>query len=170
MGPYWHAVDTIGTSSAIDSTSAFGSPSKREVRTAVDLYRGRWAGNLIFSSGFVFAFEETQVMKALAVDSGVPASAIVLETRAANTHENVLFSRDLAEARQWKRILLVSSPYHMRRALLTWRKAAPSIEVVAAPVPASQFYTHGRGASLEQIRGIGQEYAAILMYWWRGWI
>ena len=109
-------------------------------------------------------------MKALAVDNGVPASAIVLEMRAANTHENVEFSRDLVEARQWRRILLVSSPYHMRRALLTWRKAAPSIEVGAAPVPASQFYMHERGASLDQIRGIAQEYAAIAMYWWRGWI
>ena len=24
--------------------------------------------------------------------------------------------------------------------------------------------------SLEQMRGIAQEYAAIVMYWWRGWI
>jgi len=64
----------------------------------------------------------------------------------------------------------VSSPYHMRRALLTWHKAAPGIAAIAAPATASQFYAHDRGASLEQMRGIGQEYAAIVMYWWRGWI
>jgi len=37
-------------------------------------------------------------------------------------------------------------------------------------VPASQFYEHGRGASLDQIRGIAQELAAIITYWWRGWL
>ena len=64
----------------------------------------------------------------------------------------------------------MSSPYHMRRALLTWRKVAPDIDVVPTPVQDSQFYAHERGATLEQMRGIAQEYAAIVMYWWRGWI
>jgi hypothetical protein len=41
----------------------------------------------VFSSGFVFAFPEAEIMRALAVDNGVPASAIELETRAANTHK-----------------------------------------------------------------------------------
>ncbi len=49
----------------------------------------------------------------------------------------------------------------MRRATLTWRKVAPEIEVVPTPVPESQFYAHTRGASLEQIRGILHEYAAL---------
>ena len=109
-------------------------------------------------------------MRALAIDNGVPAAAIELETHAANTHENVEFSRRILDAHGWRRILLVSSPYHMRRALLTWRKAAPGVTVVPTPPPVSQFYAHERGASLEQMRGIAQEYAAIVTYWMRGWI
>ena len=42
--------------------------------------------------------------------------------------------------------------------------------LTATPVPTSQFYTHGRGASFEQIKGIVHEYVAIVVYWWRGWI
>ena len=57
----------------------------------------------------------------------------------------------------------------MRRALLTWRGAAPEVTVVPTPVPSSQFYAHSTGASFEQIRGILQEYAAIVAYWLRGW-
>ena len=90
--------------------------------------------------------------------------------RPKNTYENVELTRRILDQRGWKRILLVSSPYHMRRALLTWNQVAPGITVVPAPVPQSQFYTHGWGASLEQIRGILREYAAIVAYWWRGWI
>jgi len=67
-------------------------------------------------------------------------------------------------------VLLVSSPYHMRRALLVWRKVAPDVHVIPAPPPKSQFYDHARGASLEQIRAILHEYLAIVGYWSRGWI
>jgi uncharacterized SAM-binding protein YcdF (DUF218 family) len=75
----------------------------------------------------------------------------------------------LAEQR-WNRVLLVSSPYHMRRALLSWHKTAPGVKVIASPVSKSQFYTHEGAANLDQIRGITHEYAAIVAYWLRGWI
>ena len=58
----------------------------------------------------------------------------------------------------------------MRRALLVWRKQAPDVEVVATPAQQSQFYDHTRGATLEQVRGILQEYLAIFAYWRRGWL
>ena len=94
----------------------------------------------------------------------------MLETKAANTYQNVTYVRDLAKAQGWDEVLLVSSPYHMRRAVWTWRKLAPDIAVVPTPVPTSQFYAHGRGASIEQLRGLLQEYVAIAVYWWRGWL
>jgi uncharacterized SAM-binding protein YcdF (DUF218 family) len=109
-------------------------------------------------------------MKAVAVDNGVPADAIVLEEQARNTFENVEFTRRILHEQGWSRILLVSSPYHMRRATMTWEQLAPGITVVPTPVPQSQFYTHSWGASLEQIRGIVHEYAALVDYWRRGWI
>jgi len=147
-----------------------GGGYQERVKQAADLYRLGFANHVIFSSGFAFAFREAEVMRALAIDNGVPASAIELETSAANTHENVVFSRRILDEHGWRRILLVSSPYHMRRALLTWRKAAPEIAVVATPPPKSQFYAHDRGASLDQMRGIAQEYTAIVWYWLRGWV
>ena len=147
-----------------------GGGYQERVKEAVDLYKAGYAGRMIFSSGFVFAFPEAEIMRSLAVSNGVPASAIQLETHAANTYQNVLLTRTIAESNGWHHVLLVSSPYHMRRAVLTWRRVAPGIEVTPTPVPVSQFYEHGYGASLDQIRGIAQEYAAIVTYWWRGWI
>jgi uncharacterized SAM-binding protein YcdF (DUF218 family)/glycosyltransferase involved in cell wall biosynthesis len=147
-----------------------GGGFQERVTQAVELYRAGHAPRLIFSSGYVFTLREAEVMKAVAVDNGVPATAIVLEERAANTYENVAFTRQILAEHGWRRVLLVSSPYHMRRAMLTWRRQGPDIEVVPTPVPASQFYAHERGASLEQIRGILHEYVALVDYWWRGWI
>ncbi len=147
-----------------------GGGYQERVKQAVDLYRQGLAPRLIFSSGYTFVFYETEVMKELAAALGVPAEAILLETEAANTYENVVFVDRILDEQGWRSILLVSSPYHMRRALLTWRKAAPEVTVIPTPVPKSQFYAHRLGASLEQIRGILHEYAALLLYLWRGWI
>lgn len=147
-----------------------GGGYQERVRQAVDLYRAGYARHLVFSSGFRFVFREAEVMKNLAVDNGVPADAIELEQEAANTHDNVVFTHAILERHGWHSILLVSSPYHMRRAMLTWRASAPGTVVVPTPVEQGLFYTHDRGASLSQIRGILQEYVAIAIYWMRGWI
>ena len=152
-----------------ESGTAGGGYQER-VRQAVDLYHAGLAPRLIFSSGFVYAFREAEVMRALAIGSGVPADSIILEERAGSTYENVIFVRDIARRYSVRHVLLVSSPYHMRRALLTWHTQAPDIEVVATPVLGSQYYSHTRGASIQHFRGIAWEYAAILSYWWRGWL
>ena len=147
-----------------------GGGYQERLQRAITLYEEGWAPRIIISSGFVFAFKEAEVMRAVAIEQGVPAAAIVLETDAANTYQNVTYSKAVLERSGWRRILLVSSPYHMRRALLVWRKNAPAIDVVPEPVASSQFYQHDRGATLTQIRGILQEYVAIADYWWKGWI
>jgi uncharacterized SAM-binding protein YcdF (DUF218 family) len=109
-------------------------------------------------------------MRALAIDQGIPASQIILEQEASNTRENVTNVNAIARDRRWTRILLVSSPYHMRRALLVWHKVAPDLVVVPTPPEQTQFYEHTQGASLEQIRGILWEYLATFAYWRRGWL
>ena len=147
-----------------------GGGYQERVKQAVDLYRAEMAPVMIFSSGYAFVFREAEVMRDLAVNHGVPPEAILLETRAANTFENVAFVKALLDERGWRSVLLVSSPYHMRRAVRTFRKQAPGIRIIPTPVPYSQFYAHGNGASLEQIRGILHEYAAIVAYWGNGWM
>ena len=147
-----------------------GGGFQERVTQAVALYRAGYAPKLIFSSGYVFTLREAEVMKAVAIDNGVPADAILLEEAAKNTYDNVRLTKQMLDRNGWNRILLVSSPYHMRRATMTWSKLAPDVAVVPTPVPQSQFYTHERGASLEQIRGILHEYAALASYWWKGWV
>jgi uncharacterized SAM-binding protein YcdF (DUF218 family)/glycosyltransferase involved in cell wall biosynthesis len=147
-----------------------GGGAQERVKRAVELYHAGHASRVIFSTGYVFSFPEAEVMRAVAMDNGVPASAILLEEEAKNTYENVERSRRILDQHGWRRVLLVSSPYHMRRALLTWKKVAPHIEVVPTPPAESQFYSHATGASLEQIQAILHEYGAIVVYWRRGWI
>jgi uncharacterized SAM-binding protein YcdF (DUF218 family) len=165
------AVDAIVVfGGGVGESGEAGGGYQERVVAAVDLYRAGYARAIVFSSGFRFAMREAEVMRDLAIANGIPAEAISLEDRAANTHENVMFSDAILQKHGWKSVLLVSSPYHMRRAMLTWRAAAPGVTVVPTPVRQSLFYSHTSGASLRQIDGILKEYIAIALYWYRGWI
>lgn len=145
-----------------------GGGFQERVTQAIALYKAGHAPRVVISSGYVFTLREAELMKNVAIDNGVPAGVILLEERAATTYENVMFTNRILEQNNWRHILLVSSPYHMRRAVLTWHKAAPQVVVTPTPVPQSEFYTSAWGASFDQIRGIVHEYAAIVSYWWHG--
>jgi uncharacterized SAM-binding protein YcdF (DUF218 family) len=157
-----------------------GQGYEERVSRAVELYEKGYADKMIFSSGYIYFLEEASVMKAVAVSLKVPESAIILEDKAKSTYENVIFTKKILDKENWDDILLVSSPYHMRRALLVFNKIGKNIKVTCAPVPDSLFYAHpdrdSRGRkiwkriSLQQIKGIIHEYLGILYYWRKGWI
>jgi uncharacterized SAM-binding protein YcdF (DUF218 family) len=168
--PPQHADAIVVFAGGVGESGRAGGGLQERLKTAIDLYRGGFAPTLILSSGFVYSFKEAEIMRALAIAEGVPADRIAVEDRATNTFEYVRFTDAILKSRDVQSILLVSSPYHMRRASLVWRKLAPDVTVVPTPPAQAQFYEHTRGASLEQVRGLLQEYAAIVVYWWRGWV
>ena len=147
-----------------------GQGYQERVKQAVDLYNAGMTPWLVFSSGYTAVFQETEVMRELAVAHGVPASAIVIDTQAASTIDQVRGVRTILNDHGWRTILLVSSPYHMRRALWTFRKLVPALAVIPSPGPRSDFYARGPTVRLEQIVGIFHEYLGILYYWLRGWM
>ncbi|MBL7196525.1 MAG: YdcF family protein [Candidatus Omnitrophica bacterium] len=156
-----------------------GQGYEERVSRAVELYKEGYADKIIFSSGYIYFLEEASVMKAVAISLKVPESAIILEDQAKSTYENVIFTKEIIDKQNWKDILLVSSPYHMRRVSLVFNKIGKNIKVTCTPVPDSLFYahpdrdSHGRiiwkRINLEQIKGIIHEYLGIVYYWWKGY-
>ncbi len=156
-----------------------GQGYEERVQHATELYNRGYAKHIIFSSGYLYAFKEPLMMKALAVSLGVPEAAIILEDKAANTFENVKFSKEILDKSKWNKVILVSSPYHMRRASLVFNKIAPDITVFYSPIPASLFYSHGietkgkktwKQTNMRQIEGILHEYLGIAYYLLKGYI
>jgi uncharacterized SAM-binding protein YcdF (DUF218 family) len=64
---------------------------------------------------------------------GVPEGAIVLEPFALSTSENAYFSVRLGRLRGWRRILVVTCPWHMRRAVQDFRLCGAEV----IPMPAA---------------------------------
>ncbi|MFH1045785.1 MAG: ElyC/SanA/YdcF family protein [Candidatus Omnitrophota bacterium] len=147
-----------------------GQGYEERVLHAVQLHKEGWAGNLIFSSGYGYAVEETRVMEALAVSLGVLPEKIICEKKAANTYENVAFTAEIMRQYGWKSLLVVSSPYNMLRVKLVYSKVAPGLQVVYSPVPHSLFYGDTTTVSSKQIKAIAHEYLGILYYLWKGHI
>lgn len=157
-----------------------GQGYEERVKYAVELYKQGYSRRIIFSSGYSYIFKEPEVMKAVAISLGVPQEAIILEESAKNTYENIKFTDEILEKEKWKKIMLVSSPYHMLRSSLTFKKITKERKIIYTPVPESLFYAHGKKDShgkriwkrinIEQIRAIVHEYLGIAYYWWKGWV
>jgi len=119
---------------------------------------------------------ESDGIYALLEEWGVPPSAIVREQGSLNTYENAIHTQKLMERLGLKKVLLVTSALHMKRALATFRGAG--IDAIPSPTDygalnSKKFTVLDFLPDSESLAGITQaykEYLGFLVYRWRGWI
>lgn len=104
-----------------------GEPTIR-VKRAAELFREHYAPRVIVSG-----HGDCESNKAELVQAGVPEGAVQLECDSLTTRENALNSIKLLRAQGAKRVILVTSWYHSRRALKTFQKFAPEITFLSLP-------------------------------------
>jgi len=75
-------------------------------------------------------------MKRLAVAGGVPESAILVEPASNTTQENARLVADLMTARSFTTAILVTSPYHQRRAADLFGREFPPAHLTFSNYPA----------------------------------
>ena len=97
---------------------------------------------VLVSGGEVYAGRsaEAEVDKRFLVDLGVPAEMVIVEGKSRDTAENARRCREILDRRGFKRPLLVTSAYHMRRAFAAFEKEG----VKVTPVPAQFMTSPGR--------------------------
>ena len=89
------------------------------------------AGNLPWQTS---AASEAEIIAGLLLEWGVPRSAIVLETESRNTFENAANVVDLFREHGWTDGLLVTSAFHMPRALAVFTRAGVTVSPVVSDV------------------------------------
>ena len=104
---------------------------------------------------------------------GVAPERIVLERRSRNTYENAVFARKRADPKPGEIWLLVTSAFHMPRAIGCFRRAGFAVE----PWPVD-YHTYGPDSvwlpggniagSLAGFDTISKEYIGLFAYWLRG--
>jgi len=72
--------------------------------------------------------------------AGIDRNRIIMERGSKSTHENALFARDYMIERSVRSIILVTSSYHMQRALYIFQKVFPdNIDMVPFAVSSENF-------------------------------
>lgn len=146
-------------------------------RVAVDLYHRGMFPLLVFTgartprSADRFPRGEAVAYREYAVAAGVPPEAVLLEDRATNTYENIVFSRRLLADHgvRPRSVLLVSRPYQQRRAYATCRRQWPEVEVVCAAVRQSlDEYVGGAGDAKRVIDAVVGDTQRVELYAARG--
>jgi len=113
---------------------------QERIRHGLDLYRAGYAPLLIFTGGYGGSgarFSESQVARRYALKQGIPDEAILIETASRNTEQNLLEAKRLMDQRNLHRVIIVSDPLHMARALRLSR--AVGIEALASSTPSTRF-------------------------------
>lgn len=139
----WERHDQARPASAIVVLGAaqyVGRPSpvlRARLDHAIDLWRRKLAPLMIVTGGTGDGdtTSEAAVSQRYAVQRGVPASAILLETEGRTTSESMEGVAALMSHQSRRDVLLVSDPFHMLRLTILARRHG--LEPYASPTPTS---------------------------------
>ena len=113
---------------------------EERIRHGLELYRQGYAPKLIFTGGFGGTgarFSESQVARRYALKQDIPAQDILIENRSRTTRQNLIEAKRLMDAHGMRRVILVSDPLHMARALRLSDELG--IEALASSTPSTRF-------------------------------
>lgn len=144
------------------------------VTEAVALARRFPKTRIVYSggSGAILYAQEAEAVGARALFSrlGLETKRLELEDRARDTYENAVYAKALAQPKAGERWLLVTSAFHMPRAIGCFRKAGFAVE----PWPVD-FRTRGRqdltrffskpSEGLRRVDLAAREWAGLVVYW-----
>ncbi|MCI0528607.1 MAG: YdcF family protein [Nitrospira sp.] len=146
-----------------DVIHVLGGRSERTLY-ALQLYQRGYGRKILFTGEEVASF-----LKRFTLRQGVPSDAVIqFESRADNTYQEALELRQLLEEEPTLRsVIVVSSPYHMRRVRWTFEQVLDDqITLQFAPVPFErsrdnrQWWTDRRSQ-----KNVINEYIKLFIYW-----
>jgi uncharacterized SAM-binding protein YcdF (DUF218 family) len=147
-----------GTAKA-DAIVVLGGGSHDRPERAAELFKQRAAPRIIVSG-----FGDCEINRRLLIQAGVPANRIETEDRSRTTKENAQFTIKLLRDQKLGSAVLVTSWYHSRRTLATFRHFAPEIKFYSRP---SYFAFARKDWSRAFAKRIYLEYAKLPGYWIR---
>jgi uncharacterized SAM-binding protein YcdF (DUF218 family) len=135
-GNFWVVDDPPAHVDAIVVLSDDDYYAERATRAA-ELFKAGWAPRVIASGRNLRPYASiAELMQHDLKDRGVPESAVVrFPNRAENTREEAAAVSEFVASHAWKRILVVTSNYHTRRARYIYERSLPpgtALQVSAA--------------------------------------
>lgn len=150
----------------VDVLIVLAGDSERE-GYAAELYRLGLAPYIIMSGCGASARQMARV----AVTKGVPEKSILIEEESVSTYQNAVYSRELVLKHQFKSAIVVTSPYHMRRTKLVFKRVFRNtgVKLLYSATKDSGFNVDGQCKSEIDRQIVRREYMKLLYYWFRYW-
>jgi uncharacterized SAM-binding protein YcdF (DUF218 family) len=146
--------------SPADAILVLGGETPRRSAKAADLFNAGLAPRVFVSGG-----GDATIIRRYLIQEGVPADRITIEDRSTTTWENAQFIAPVLRNHNVRRVLLVTSWFHTRRAVATFRRAAGDLRF--SPVAAEYSWAAYRSPWWEQTKDVCREYAKIGAYVFR---
>ena len=143
-----------------DAMVVLGGDAALRPARALELYRQGAAPSVIISGS-----GDCQEVRVFLAGNGVPAAAIQLECKSRTTQQNASFTVPLLRARSARRVIIVTSWFHSRRALHCFQHYAPEIEFISLPTRRDLPESHWPN-KYARVR-ILLEYVKLFYYWLR---
>lgn len=81
----------------------------------IELYKGQVSGKILMSGDHTKkSYDEVNIMKAYAVESGIPSQDIFMDHGGISTYDSIYRTKEIFQA---EKIIIVSQEYHLPRAL-----------------------------------------------------
>lgn len=129
IGWYLSPQDNLEPSDAIITVS--GGDTNARIEKSVQLYEEGWAPVIIFSGAAAEGdISNAEAMRNIAVKQGIPKSDILMEEDSVNTEENAIFTAEIVKKNGYKKVILVTSPYHQRRTYQLFKDELPEVEIL----------------------------------------
>jgi uncharacterized SAM-binding protein YcdF (DUF218 family) len=139
-----------------DAIVVLGGGSDRPARAA-ELFHQMSAPRVIVSGG-----GDCEVYREMLVAAGVPTNAIIVECESRTTKENAMLTAKVLKQMGAQRVIIVTSWFHSRRALASFRRFAPG--VVCFSRPSYDGYDQRDWARRGTLRFVRLEYVKTLGY------
>lgn len=121
-----------------DAIVAISGDTGARANTAIALWKQGYAPLIVFSGAAIDpdSVSSAEIMRREALRQGVPESATIIEPASETTEENAAEVARLVVQRKMRSVILVTSPYHQRRASLLFSRAFGPTGVVVRNYPA----------------------------------
>lgn len=109
---------------------------EERVAYGVKLFKEGWArkDRIIMTGGPVVGKHTyAGLMKEQAEELGVPGKYILLADKSKSTEEDAKYTGDILKKNGYTSIILVTSPYHSRRASIIFKEMLPGVRIINAP-------------------------------------
>ena len=133
-----HILDIEDPLKPSDVIVALSGDTGARTETAVDLWKRQLAPTIIFAgaSEDPKSVASAELMKREAIAQGVRETSIIVEPASTTTQENARLVADLMKSRGLATAILVTSPYHQRRASILFSSAFGPAKLTFSNYPA----------------------------------